>query len=174
MNANLSEETIQEHELETTGDETAKLVPVTESIRYRRRAQSAEKKTQDLAEQLAQANQRIAQMSDDLAALELDRKLTGKLTAAGVTDLEAATLIAKARLSDGADGDLDACVEQLKQEKAYLFHNAAPSVMSRKTASAKERRSSRQTALERAAKRAARTQKPADLHEYLRLRRSVL
>ncbi|MBN1359360.1 MAG: hypothetical protein JW993_02155 [Sedimentisphaerales bacterium] len=174
MNADQTEDTMQEQELETTGDETAKLVPVTESIRYRRRAQSAEKKTQDLEEQLVQANQKIAQMSDDLAALELDRELTRKLTAAGATDLETAALIAKARLGSRTDGDLDACVEQLKREKGYLFNVSAPSVTSRKTAGVKDRVSSRQAVLERAAKRAARTQKPADLHEYLRLRRAGL
>jgi hypothetical protein len=174
MDPSQTQETVQEHEAETTGDDVTRLVPVTESIRYRKRAQSAEKKTQDLTEQLAQANQRIAQMSDDLAALELDRNLARKLTAAGATDLEAAALIAKARLSDNdnADGDLDTCIEQLKKEKGYLFNDVAPRVTSRKTAGVKDRVSSRQTALEGAAQRAARTQKPADMHAYLRLRRN--
>jgi hypothetical protein len=174
MNSSETQETMQEQELEATGDDVTRLVPVAESIRYRRRAQSAERKTQDLAEQLADANQRITQMSDELAVLELDRKLMCKLTAAGVTDLEAATLMAKARLEDGADGNLDACIEQLKKEKGYLFSGSGASVRSRKTAGAKDRVAPRQTALERAAQRAARTRKRADLQEYLKLRRNVL
>lgn len=174
MNANQTDETIQEQESETTGDEATKLVPISESIRYRRRAQSAERKTQDLAEQLAQARQRIAQMSDDLAALELDGKLACKLSAAGAADLEAAALLAKARLADDADADVDACIERLRKEKGYLFGGSPPSVTSRKTAGAKDRIAPRRTALERAAEKASRTQKPADVHEYLRLRRSVL
>jgi hypothetical protein len=174
MNSSETQETMQEQELEATGDDVTRLVPVAESIRYRRRAQSAERKTQDVAEQLADANQRIARMSDELAALELDRKLMRKLTAAGVTDLEAATLMAKARLEDGSDGNLDACIEQLRQEKGYLFSGSGPSVRSRKTAGAKDRVTPRQTALERAAQRAARTRKRTDLQEYLKLRRNVL
>jgi hypothetical protein len=174
MNSSETQETMQEQELEATGDDVARLVPVAESIRYRRRAQSAEKKTQDLAEQLADANQKIAQMSDELAALTLDRRLMRKLTAVGVTDLEAATLIAKARMEDREAGDLDACIEQLKEEKGYLFTGSGPSVRPRKTAGAKERVAPRQTALERAAQRAARTRKRADLQEYLKLRRNVL
>ena len=174
MNANQPEQTMPEQELEATGDDVAKLVPVTESIRYRKRAQSAEKKTQELAEQLADAHERITRMSDDLAALELDRTLARKLTAAGVADLEAAALIAKARLADSADADLDACVERLKTEKGYLFNDSAPGVTSRKTAGARQRVSSRQTALERAARQAARTQKPVDVQAYLRLRRNGL
>jgi TolA-binding protein len=174
MNSDETQETMQEQELEAAGDDVTRLVPVTESIRYRRRAQSAEKKTQDLAEQLADANQRIAQMSADLAALELDRKLTRKLTVAGVTDLEAGALIAKARMEGRADGDLDACIEQLRKEKSYLFGSSDPGVVSRKTAGAKDRAVPRQTALERAAQRAARTRNRADLQEYLKLRRNVL
>ena len=65
MNSSETQETMQEQELEATGDDVTRLVPVAESIRYRRRAQSAERKTQDVAEQLADANQRIARMSDE-------------------------------------------------------------------------------------------------------------
>jgi TolA-binding protein len=174
MHTQQTDETVQEQDLETTGDDVTRLVPVAESIRYRRRAQSAERKTQDLADQLAQANQRIAQMSDDLAALELDRNLSRKLTSAGAVDLEAAALIAKARLADDADGDMDACIEQLRKEKGYLFTASERSVTLRKTAGAKERISPRQTLLERAARRATKTQRRGDLQEYLRLRRSGL
>ncbi len=174
MNSSQTQETMQEQELEATGDDITRLVPVTESIRYRRRAQSAEKKTQDLAEQLADANQKITQMSDDLAVLELDRKLARKLTAAGAADLEAAALMAKVRMEDRTDGDLDACIEQLKKEKSYLFGGSDHSVTSRKTAGAKDRIAPRRSALERAAQKAAQTRNRADLQEYLKLRRNVL
>lgn len=174
MNTNQTAEIIHEQDLETAGDDVTKLVPVTESIRYRRRAQSAERKTQDLAEQLAQANQRIARMVDDLAALELERQLSRKLTAAGAIDPDAAALIAKAGLAGDADGDVDACIEQLKHEKGYLFSGSERNVVSRKTAGARDRTTPRQAALERAAKQAARTRHRSDLQEYLRLRRSSL
>ena len=174
MNTNTADELTQDQDHETTGDDVTKLVPITESIRYRRRAQSAERKTQDLAEQLAQANQRIAQMSDNLASLELDGTLARKLTNAGAVDLEAATLIAKAKLTGDAEANVDACIEQLKKDKSYLFTGSEPRMTSRKTAGARERVSPRQTTLERAAQRAAKTQRRGDMQEYLRLRRNGL
>ena len=83
-------ETTEEQELD--GNDATKLVPVTESIRYRKRAQSAEKKSESLAEQLAEANQRIARMSQDVSDLQTEQKLACKLVAAGAVDLEAAVL----------------------------------------------------------------------------------
>ena len=93
--------------------DVTKTVPMVESIRYRKRAQSAEKKAEDLAEQLAEANQKVARMSRDLDELQIEQKLTHRLAASGVTDLEAAVLLAKARMKGAADGDVDACLEQL-------------------------------------------------------------
>ena len=154
--------------------DVTKTVPMVESIRYRKRAQSAEKKAEDLAEQLAEANQKVAAMSQDLDQLQVEQKLTHRLAAAGVTDLEAAVLLAKARIEGAADGDVDACLEQLKKEKSYLFGGSADTVTSRKTAGAKDRRTHSQTTLERAAGKAARTGHRTDLQEYLRLRRNLI
>jgi hypothetical protein len=154
--------------------DVTKVVPVGESIRYRRRAQSAEKKAEELAERLTQANERIARMSEDLDSLQLDQKLARKLTAAGVIDLEAAVLIAKTKLADEAEVDVDGCVERLKNERHYLFRLSQEAVTPRKTAGAKERVARGQTALERAAARAARTGRRTDLQEYLKLRRKLV
>ena len=174
MNPNPTIDTTEEHELEETGIETARLVPVNESIRYRRRAQSAEKKAEDLAEQLAQANQQITQMSQDVSELKLERQLTHKLAAAGAADIETALLVAKARMGDRADADLDQMVEQLKVEKGHLFSPPGERTLSRKTAGARDRIGRMPTSLERAAKKAARTGNRADLQEYLKLRRNHL
>jgi hypothetical protein len=128
--------------------------------------------TEDLAEQLAQANERIAQMSHEAGDLKLDRQLMQKLTTAGVVDLEAALLLARARLDE--QGDVDRAVEQLRTEKRYLFASSSgEKTSSRKTAGPKDRVSSKSTLLEQAAKKAARTGNRADLLEYLRLRRSI-
>jgi len=168
---NLSE-TTEDQELD--GHEAARLVPLVESIRYRKRAQSAEKKAESLAEQLAEANQKISQMSQDLDGLQMEQKLTRKLAAAGATDLEAAVLVAKTRIRGTADADVDACVEQLRKEKAYLFGGSTETATSRKTAGAKDRAGQTQTALEQAARRAARTGRRDDLLHYLKLRRNLL
>ena len=165
-------ETMEEQDLE--GSDAAKLVPVTESIRYRRRAQSAEKKAETLSEQLAEANQRIAQMSEDLDGLKVDRALAHKLAGAGAIDLEAAMLVAKAKMDGKGDEEIDACVERLKREKTYLFGGSVEAVASRKTAGLRDRAKPGQTALEQAAARAARTGKRGDLQHYLKLRRAFM
>jgi hypothetical protein len=142
----------------------------------------------DPAAQLAGANEKIARMSRDLDELQLEQKLTHKLAAAGAVDLETAVLVAKTRLADRAsahrttDGergrspyeDLDGCVAQLRKEKAYLFAGPAETAAPRRTAPAKDRMPPSPTALEQAARNAARTGNRADLHQYLKLRKNLL
>jgi hypothetical protein len=163
----------QDQDFDNDASDVARMVPVVESIRYRRRAQSAEKKAKELSEQLEQAHERIEEMSNDMEGLRLEKELTHKLTAAGATDLEAAMLIARARMRGADATDIDDCIARLKQEKLYLF--ASPeSAPARKTAGVRDRVTGRQTTLERAAGKAAQTGTRADLHEYLRLRRKLL
>lgn len=167
-------QTDPEREIDDNTTDAGKLVSITESIRYRRRAQGAEKQAQDLADQLAQAHETISQMSRDLEGLQHDQELTRKLSAAGATDLETALLVAKARMQDGSKTDVDACVEQLKQEKRHLFEPSPQTVTPRRTAGAKDRVSPNQTALQRAAAKAAQSGHRTDLQHYLKLRRSLL
>jgi hypothetical protein len=127
-----------------------------------------------LAAQLAQANQRIAQMSQDLNDLEIEQSLTCKLAAAGVADLEAAVLMAKARMAGKDETGIDGCIEQLRKEKNYLFGGSAQTLTARRTAGAKDRKGQSQTTLEQAAKKAARTGSRTDLQHYLKLRRNLL
>jgi hypothetical protein len=155
-------------------NDTTRLVPVAESIRYRKRAQSAEKKLEVLTEQLAEAKAQTEKMSEQLNTVETEQKLTHKLVAAGAMDLETATLIAKARMQNENEADLDGVIEQLKKEKQYLFGGSGGTVTPGKTAGARERVANNQTLLERAAKKAATTGNRADLHEYLKLRRNFL
>ena len=154
--------------------DSMKLVPVAESIRYRKRAQSAEKKIEVLTEQLAEANVQTAQMSEQLSSIQAEQKLVRKLAAAGTVDLETAVLIAKARMQDQNEADLDGVIEQLKKEKQYLFGGAPGAVTAKKTAGARERMPGNQTIIEKAAKKAATTGTRADLQEYLKLRRNYL
>jgi hypothetical protein len=165
-------ETSEEQDLD--GRDATKLVPVTEAIRHRKRAQSAEKRAETLTEELSEANRKIAQLSQDLNELEVEQTLARKLVAAGVADLEAAVLIAKARMEGQAEADIDGCVEQLRKEKAHLFNAPAEASAFRKTAGVKDRVKQTQAALEQAAKKAARTGSRADLQQYLRLRRNLL
>ncbi len=86
-------------------NDSTRLVPVAESIRYRKRAQSAEKKLEVLAEQLAQAQTQTAQLSEQLNSVQTEQKLVRQLAAAGAVDLETAVLIAKARMQGQSQAD---------------------------------------------------------------------
>lgn len=127
-----------------------------------------------LADQLARANERIAQMSEELNGLQIEQKLAHKLAAAGAIDLETAILVARARIEGRTEADLDNCVTRLRKEKAYLFGGSNPVLAPRKTATAKDRVTASQAVLEQAAKRAARTGSRVDLQRYLMLRRSMM
>jgi len=168
---NVLSETIAEQ-----GDsDNLKLVPVTESIRYRKRAQSAEKRNETLAEQLREAKSEAAKMAEQLSDIRVEQKLMRKLAAAGTIDLETAMSVAKSRMEDETEADLDGVIEQLKKEKQYLFgNNNGGTVTAKKTAGAKDRMQNSQTILERAAKKAAATGNRTDLQEYLKLRRNFV
>ncbi|MFB0555952.1 MAG: hypothetical protein ACETWQ_21815 [Phycisphaerae bacterium] len=163
-------------------NDNMKLVPVTESIRYRKRAQSAEKKVEALMEQLAEAKSQLTTMSEQLSNIQAEQKLTRKLAAAGTVDMETAVLLAKAKLEGQTEADLDRVIEQLKNEKQYLFDpllsceskKGGGTVRTKKTAGVKERMTNNQTVLERAAKKAATTGNRTDLQEYLKLRRNFM
>jgi len=153
----------------------AKLVPVGESIRYRRRAQTAEKEAEILAEALVHARSEASRLTEQLNNIQLEKKLTEKLAAAGTIDPAGAVLIARAGMEGADEMDLDRVVEQLKKEKQYLFGGETVKAMSaQKTAPAKDRVVNNRTVLERAAKKAATTGGRADLQEYLRLRRNFV
>ena len=155
-------------------NDNARLVPVAESIRYRKRAQSAEKKIEALIEQLAQAKAQTAELSGQLIDIQTEQKLMRQLAASGAVDLETAVLIARARMQDKDDADVTGVIEQLKKEKQYLFAGSNPGAAPTKTAGARDRVTNNQTLLERAAKKAATTGNRTDLHEYLKLRRNYL
>jgi hypothetical protein len=155
-------------------DDNMKLVPVTESIRYRRRAQSAEKQVEDLSEQLAQAESQAAKMSEQLNEIRLERNLMRKLAAAGAVDLEIAVLIAKDRLESDNNADHDSVIEQLRKEKQCLFTAGKETLAAKKTSGVKDRVQNSQTVLEKAAKKAATTGSRTDLQQYLKLRRNYV
>jgi len=168
----LTPDILSETEVGAGDGDNLKLVPVAESIRYRKRAQSAEKKVEALVEDLAEAKTQAAKMSEQLKGIQAEQKLMRKLAAAGALDLEAAVLIARDRIEDEPEADLDGVIEQLRKEKQYLFAGGA--VTAKKTAGAKERVANSQTILDTAARRAATTGNRADLQKYLRLRRNFI
>ncbi|MGB7582934.1 MAG: hypothetical protein WBL85_10870 [Sedimentisphaerales bacterium] len=150
-----------------------KFVPVGESIRYRRRAQGAEKRVEELAGELVEAKTEATRLADELKATQQEQELMRRLASEGTRDLEAAMLIAKSRLAGTDKADLNDVVEQLKKEKQYLFGEKTSGSVAVRTSPAKEQRSGA-GALERSAKRAAGTGSRSDLQEYMRKRRSIV
>jgi hypothetical protein len=181
MNAIESQEMLSETEEQTSGDDLkcakpslAGLVPVAESIRYRKRAQSAERQLEVLSEQLAESKSQAERMAEELNGVRSEERIVRKLAGCGAVDLEAAVLIAKAKLADDPQADLDGVIEQLKKEKQYLFVEGQCPSAARKTSGTRDRVRNSQAALERAAGKAATTGNRVDLQEYLKLRRSFL
>ncbi|MHC4265142.1 MAG: hypothetical protein ACYSUK_04325 [Planctomycetota bacterium] len=165
---------ILKEDSEQVEDGRVKLVPVSEAIHYRRRAQSAEKRAESLAAELGKMKAEAAEASKQLDAMRFEQSLKDKLAAAGSIDMEAALLIAKARGEEQQGADLDSIIEQLKKEKHHLFADADEKGQPLKTAGVKERVNSGEVVLERAAKKAATTGHRGDLQEYLRLRRNFV
>jgi hypothetical protein len=174
MSPNETQDILSEDTTPASDNDSTKLVPVAESIRYRKRAQSAEKKIEDLTEQLTQAKTQTAELSGKLSDIQTEQKLMRQLAAAGAVDLETTVLIARARLQDKDDADTTGVIEQLKKEKQFLFTAVSSGQAPTKTAGARDRMINNQTMLERAAKKAATTGSRIDLHEYLKLRRNYL
>ena len=152
----------------------SRLVPVAESIRYRKRAQSAEKKVEELTEQLSQSQKQTSDLSKQLSETRNEQKLSQKLLSAGTVDIESAMLLAKARMQEQQDVDVDDVIEQLKKDKKYLFKNSGENVTSTKTSGAKDRTSDVHTVLAKVAKKAAASGSRRDLQEYLKARRNYL
>ena len=160
----------------SSGDEGAggeRLVPVGEAIRYRKRAQGAEQEAATLQQQLEASEEKSKQLTRELDEAKHERELIASLVAAGARDLEAAVLLAKARMN-GADSDVDSAIKQLRKEKSYLFEEAETGAVITKTASVKERKPGGQSVLKRAAKRAASSASRADMLEYMRVRRQFV
>lgn len=164
-----------ESRVEQGPDDNLKLVPVAESIRYRKRAQSAEKEVDALSKELSGLKAENVELAERLKDVEAEQRLVKKLSSAGSVDVETAVLIAKSRMGSSQELDEDSCIGQLKKEKPHLFGREASTISgTKRTSPVKERISSSQASLKRAAKRAAGSGNRADLQEYLRLRRSCV
>ena len=156
---------------EVLGDE--KVVPVSESIRYRKRAQNAERQAAGLEQQLKLSMEKNEQLAGQLDKLRLEQEVITSLTKAGVKDMEAAVLLTKARM--GSEGqDVDSVIDQLRKEKGYLFADIETSTAALKTAGVKQRTGGGQAVLENSAKRAAVSGSRTDVHDYMRVRRQFV
>jgi small-conductance mechanosensitive channel len=172
-----------------TGGAEPKLVPVAESIKYRRRAQQAEERLQQVEQQLKDVQQQVQQRADEIAQAQAQRddakqrivEMRNRLLAqrlmsqAGVIDAEAAWTLLQDRMDLGKELDEDAIargVEGLLLDKPFLRQSPHPPV-GPATASARAPAAARAAQLAQAADRAARSGGRKDIANYLRLRRQA-
>jgi hypothetical protein len=182
----------------TTG--SAQMVPVTESIRYRRRAQQAERRVTDLEQKLGEQDRAATSLRNELAAAQRRNELTRLLAGRNVIDLDAALLLAEQRMAASAAGNGEPgqgdegavspqdVIEQLLKDKPYLVTAGAANgrggpgqagasigspLMGRRVHPGEP--GSPQSAggemLRSAARRAAGTGRGPEMEHYLRLRR---
>jgi uncharacterized protein YhaN len=155
----------------------AQVVPVSEAIRYRKRAQAAEQQVEQLTTQLAELEQEHRAVKGQVDQMKQETALTQQLTQAGVKDLEAALLLAQRRLYDGngEKQDIPRVIEQLRKERPYLF-GATEDVdvsLTRPTTGVRTHSQTGVQTLSRLAERARTTGSRKDMQEYMRIRRSV-
>ena len=154
------------------------LVPVTESIKYRRRAQTAEQKVEQLTKQLQDREQEQKDVQSQLKETTLENELTQKLVQAGVADIEVGLLLAKDKMKGPGDEpkDIRTLIDTLRKEKPYLFSNMVDEVtatLAGPTAGVRGQRTGSINNLSRLAQQAQRSGSRKDMQEYLRQRRSV-
>jgi hypothetical protein len=171
-----------------TASAEGKLVPVAESIRYRRRAQQAEERLGQLEQQLQEMQSRLDGRNDEVARAESQRdeanqqlqatrnRMTAErlLVQAGVSELETACLLLGRRVDLGdklQEQTLTQAVEQLLLDKPFLSLPPVPPLPPA-TASARDGRPGAGQ-LAQAADRAARSGSRREVAEYLRLRRQA-
>ena len=143
-----------------------KLVPVTEAIRYRKRAQAAEQEAGDLTERMHALERELAETRETIDHLERRQRIDALLTESDAIDLDAARLLTEVAVSGMDEPDLAAAVADLRAHKPYLFRPSQ-----RGGALMPPRLDATADPAESAAQRAVETGDRRDLLRYLRLRR---
>lgn len=149
------------------GDGADRLVPVSEAIRYRKRAQAAEQQVSKLDQHLSELREQLSEARDTITSLDRRQAIDQHLAQADTIDIEAARLLTEIAVEQMADPDVAQAVAELRRNKPYLFRRqdgpATPMPA---------RGDVVQTQADHAAQEAAVTGDRRDLLRYLRLRRS--
>ncbi len=148
------------------------LVNVAEAIRYRKRAQAAEKELAELRTQLEETQEQSRAVQDRLAEVERRAAIDAQLVEAGVADLQAARLLVEAAMSETEGVEIDEVVEAVRRERPQLFRSTtshATAAMGPAVHAADH--GSRD--IQRAANAARRSGHNADVMHYMNLRRSA-
>jgi len=183
-----TEPNVPEPTQQAAADGASRLIPVSESIKYRRRAQQAEGRIQSFEQQLKDLQDKLEASSKNLGLAEAQRDeachqllvaenhslAERMLGGAGVVDIEAASLLLSKRVDFGQEIEAESLarrVEQLMLDKPYL-RGGPTATFPPKTASARSPGAGL-AQLTRAADRAVASGDRRDVAEYLRLRRQA-
>ncbi len=87
--------------------EAVQLVPVSEAIKYRKRAQTAEYQLETAARMIDMQQENLRELTRQLSNMKMETMLTQQLARAGVVDVEAATLLIRNKLKSLIGPDKD-------------------------------------------------------------------
>jgi len=146
-----------------------KAASVTESIRYRRRAQAAERELEQLKSAYEQVRQSLDETKQTLEAVERRRRVDELLIDSETIDLEAARLLTEAAIEAMDEPDVEAAVSELRRRRPYLFRRSERSGGG--AMSGKSRGANGGSGLDEAARAAVGSGDRRDLLRYLRMRR---
>jgi vacuolar-type H+-ATPase subunit I/STV1 len=102
--------------------QTDRLVPVSEAIRYRKRAQQAEQQLAALQSRLDATREQYEQAEQALTTLERKQRIDALLTEADAIDLDAARLLTEVAVQSMDEPDVAEAVADLRRHKPFLFH----------------------------------------------------
>jgi TolA-binding protein len=105
-------------------DAAERLVPVSEAIRYRRRAQQAEQQFEQMQRELEQTRQRLAETDAQVMRLERRQRIDQLLAESDTIDMQAARLLTESAIEAMDEPDVESAVEELRRRKPYLFGRA--------------------------------------------------
>lgn len=147
-----------------------RLVPVTEAIRYRKRAQTAEQQLDGVRKELDSVRQQLDQSRQAIDTLERRQKIDALLADADAVDFEVARLLTEAAVEAMDEPDVAEAIGDLRRAKPYLFRRRSSPEASAMPARSRHLAAGGATD---AAETAATTGDRRDLLRYLRLRRAA-
>ncbi|MEM9083177.1 MAG: hypothetical protein AAGB34_06225 [Planctomycetota bacterium] len=157
-----------ETKTEATGPEEEKLVPVSEAIRYRKRAQEAERSAEELGGRVEELEASLGTTRDELDSMERRHAVDLALMREGAIDLETARLMTELTMESMKEGDATAAVSALRRDKPFLFRKRVGEAGGAMSAKVSQERMQAAEAGEQAARSGDRE----SLLRYLRARRT--
>ncbi|WP_432798402.1 hypothetical protein [Poriferisphaera sp. WC338] len=170
LQENNAKQTTQQESGAATGTEKEeRLVPVTEAIRYRKRAQVAERTVIEMRNDLEKLEQDLSESQDLVDYLERRQKIDSLLSESDAIDMQAARLLTEMAIEQMEDPDVRLAVDDLRESKPYLFRKRGPGhALAMPVRDQLDQGDELYGAAEAAASSGART----DLLRYLKLRRN--